>query len=110
MNIRPFDASERDFQAMAAIKWVVWPEYRRTVAEIRAIDATWDRNFYLNRLVAEVDGQVVGFASCYQAFWVERPGTYGVWIDVLPDWRRRGSAAPCMRRCSTTWRRSSPAP
>ncbi|WP_434420128.1 GNAT family N-acetyltransferase [Nannocystis pusilla] len=90
MNIRPFDASERDCQAILAIKWVVWPEYRHTLEEFRAFDAAWDRKHFLHRLIAEVDGQVVGFASCYQAFWVERPGTYGVWIDVLPGWRRRG--------------------
>nr|WP_276605015.1 GNAT family N-acetyltransferase [Nannocystis sp. RBIL2] len=90
VNIRPFDASERDCQAVLAIKWLVWPEYRRTIAEFRAMDAAWDRNCFRRQLVAEVDGQVVGFGSCYQAYWVERPGTYGVWIDVHPNWRRRG--------------------
>lgn len=90
MNIRPFAHSERDYQGMAEIKWAVWPEYRRTVDELRAFDETWDPDCFLYRRLAEVDGQLVGLAECFQPPWTDRPGRYVVWVDVHPTWQRRG--------------------
>jgi len=88
--IRPFAYTDADYAAVASIKALIWPDHRRTAEELRIFDSNWDKQYLLQRLIAEEDGNAVAIAQYNERAWSYVPGKYGFWIEVRPAYRRRG--------------------
>jgi mycothiol synthase len=90
MTIRPFDKSERDYEACVGVFNAVWPDILETVEEWKYWDSMRDPKFLFQRMVGEVDGEIVGMASYGEAPWSHVPGKYFIYVLVPPDKQRQG--------------------
>jgi GNAT superfamily N-acetyltransferase len=90
MTIRPFEYTAADYEAFAAVKQAVWPEYPDTVGELRHQDETLEPGVLFCRFLVEVDGRVVGSGLYCEPWWSKRPGKYCVRCNVHPHFRRQG--------------------
>ena len=96
MRLRNFDNSDADYRSLVALENQTWPdapttvEAQREMAEARP-DVRWDQR------VCEVDGGVAGFGSCGEAFWLDEPGVFHLYVVVNPAHRRRGIGSRLFR-------------
>jgi GNAT superfamily N-acetyltransferase len=90
ITIRPFEPTDADYEAFAALVWAVWPEYRDTVEELRHRDETRDRELFFERFLVESEDSIVASGLCCEPWWSVQPGKYYVAIEVHPDHRRQG--------------------
>ena len=90
MIIRPFDFSDADYAARAAISNAVYPDYRDTVEELKFGDANKDPKLKVARFFAVVEGQPVGQASYGQSLSMYHPQKFELGIAVLPEWQGQG--------------------
>jgi GNAT superfamily N-acetyltransferase len=88
--IRAFSKTDADYEAVAEIHNMLWPEYLESTEGMRANDANRDPRFYFQRLMWEEKGKVVAYASFGEPAWSYKPGKYFIYIQVLPDHQRRG--------------------
>lgn len=88
MNIRPFTPD--DYPAVADIFNAVYPDFPRTVEEIRFQDEHRDPKCKAGRFVAERDGRVVASATYNQFPWSYHPRKFWVNVSVLPDYQGQG--------------------
>jgi GNAT superfamily N-acetyltransferase len=91
--IRPFDQSDADYAAWAAVSNAAFPQYTMTAEEFRRADERRFPEHLFRRLVAEADGQVVGVAHYGHMSWIYHPQKFEVGVRVHPDHRRRGIGA-----------------
>lgn len=85
--IRPF--SEADYPAIAEVLNAAWPDEVQTEAGLRedddhAPEVKW------GRLVAEIQGHIVGVADYTQFEGMYHPQKFGAWITVKPQFRSQG--------------------
>ena len=90
MTIRPFEYTDADYEAFAAMERAIWPGYPDTVEEWRHRDGTRDTGVLFCRYLVEVDGTVVGSGLCCDTWWSKMPGKYYVSCDVHPEFRHQG--------------------
>jgi mycothiol synthase len=90
MVVRPFDGSDRDFQASVDIWNALWPDEPASVEGSKYSESIRDPKYLLERLMVELEGNVVCHASYREPFWSYAPGKYDIQIRVLPDYQRRG--------------------
>jgi len=90
MTIRPFEYTDADYKAFAAVERAIWPGYPDTVEEWMHRDGTREAGALFCRFLVEVDGSVVGSGLCCETWWSKMPGKYHVSCDVHPDSRRQG--------------------
>ncbi len=90
VTIRPFEATDADYEAFSLLQETVWPELPRTVDEWKYNDRARDPKYLFRRFVAERNGTMVASGQYCEPFWSMRPGKYWVNLDVHPDHRRRG--------------------
>jgi GNAT superfamily N-acetyltransferase len=88
--IRPFDGSDEDYAALAAIRNACYPEYRFTAGELRGWDEKREERLAFRRLVAEADGMQVGGALYENVSWMYHPQKFFVGVYVHPEYQRRG--------------------
>jgi ribosomal protein S18 acetylase RimI-like enzyme len=96
VHIRPFEATDREYNAAAYIA-AHFPadrlgdfEYQRG-AELRAFDESFEGSGHaLKRYVAETDGTIVGYAQLFHIPWLREPGRYWVALRMHPAHQRRG--------------------
>ncbi len=88
--IRPFVKDETDYNTLAHIHNIVWPDEILTSEMFAYFDRVRNPNYLCQRLILEVDGQPVGYAIYQENYWAYRPGKYGMRIDVLPEHRGKG--------------------
>lgn len=88
--IRPFDDSDRDYDASVAIWNAISPAEPTSVEEARYANSTRDETYLFQKLMAELDGKVVATAIYREPFWCYAPGRYAVVIRVSPRYQRRG--------------------
>jgi GNAT superfamily N-acetyltransferase len=79
-----------DYNAVAAIHNAVWNEAGPTGKNRQLHDAGRNSNFFFQRLVAEVEGQIVAHAAYGEDAWNHTPGKYFIEIAVHPQFQRRG--------------------
>ena len=87
------DFQPEDYAPLVALNNATFPEYPETVEEWRYEDDHVDRTKYVRgRLVAadRESGTLVGFADYAHTPWAFDPGRFQSWINVHPDWQRRG--------------------
>jgi GNAT superfamily N-acetyltransferase len=89
-TIRPFEPTEANYEAFAALERAVWPEYPDTVEEWKHKDATRDPHYFFQRFVVLVGDETVASGLCCEPWWALKPGKYFLNISVHPDARRQG--------------------
>lgn len=90
LRIREFDRSESDYAAIVAIDNACFPEYPGTVEEWKHSDASRGANIKHRRLIAESDGEPVGFGSYGQFEGMYHPRKFSLGLFVRPDQQGRG--------------------
>lgn len=91
-HIRPFRYTAEEYEAIVAIDSANTPDMAYSTEEFRRNDETWKEGCLRERLVAEQDGRIVGFATYAQVFWIEGDGLYFFGLRVHPRWQA-GDAA-----------------
>lgn len=92
-RLRPFDFSDADYAAIAAINKTVYPERHRRAQDYKHIDSYTPQDQYdWDRTIAEWDGQPVGYGLYTRALWLDAPDLYWVGWVTHPDYRKRGIA------------------
>ncbi|NTU82858.1 MAG: GNAT family N-acetyltransferase [Chloroflexales bacterium] len=90
LTIRPFRGDDADYEALVAIRTVIWPEYPFSIAEHRRWDAKREARLAFQRIVAEADGQPVGMAQYENVPWMYHPQKFFGNLFVHPEYRRGG--------------------
>ena len=91
--LRDFRKDRTDYAGVAEVATAVWPDYPTTVGELRSNDARRNPDLIFKRIVAELDGRIVGFGVYGQPEGSLRPGKFFFHAAVHPDQRRRGIGA-----------------
>ena len=94
---RPFQL--RDFRPTDIPDFVeainlVYPDEPSTVEQMEYWESSYPKDNPRLRAVAEWhDGKTIGFAACFNPFWMVTPGAY--WLEMLvhPDYRRHGAGS-----------------
>lgn len=86
VSFRPFRDTESDYEAIVAVENANHPDSPFSASERRFYDETRDQKYLFERIVAEENGRVVGFASYGQPWWSFKEGKYFFGIQVHPDW------------------------
>lgn len=90
VTIRPFKPTDKEYEAIVAVFNAVSPENLTALDEFKHRQQTRDPKYLNERVVVEVDDQIVAVGSYSESEWSYVPGKYGIGIDVHPDYRRRG--------------------
>lgn len=91
-RLRPFAATDEDYEALSAASRRVYTGYPWSAQEMmKHEDAGWDHaKFFKGRVLAEADGSVAGWAIVNHARWAFVADTYWLDLGVVPEVRRRG--------------------
>ena len=87
-QIRP--ANENDFEAIAAVLEVCWPNQTRDVEEMRQDATGLEPHLRPIFWLAEIEGKAIGIAEVYRDLGSYDPERWSVEVSVLPDHRRGG--------------------
>ncbi|MFW6063672.1 MAG: GNAT family N-acetyltransferase [Chloroflexota bacterium] len=98
LNIRPFAYTDADYEALVAVCNAIEPERPSSVPAYRHWDDNRESQYHFRRYLAELDGQVVGFAATGHAAWSHQPHKYFVNVQVLPDHQGKGIGARMYER------------
>lgn len=79
-----------DYDTLVGIANANMPEYASTVGDWQHDDEHRDPRTKWNRLVAELDGEVVGFGSYWQLPFMYHPQKFSANIHIHPAHQRRG--------------------
>lgn len=90
VTIRPFSETDQEYAMLVAIHNAVWPAEPTTVDYVRYRDQIWPQAYFIQRLVAEADDQIVATASYCETHWSYRPGKYDIRIGVHPKYQGQG--------------------
>ncbi len=90
LTLRPFRGDAADYEAMAALRNPIWPEYAYSVAEYQRWDAKREPRLAFARFVAEVGGQPVGMADYEHVPWMYHPQKFFGSLFVHPAHRGSG--------------------
>ncbi len=98
--IRPFEP--RDYEPIARIGYVIDPDSARGADWLRARDETFDPKLLRVRVVAERDGQVVGWGQVGHRWWAYHPRKFNMRIEVEPAWQRTGIGSALYAKLAET--------
>ncbi len=89
-TVAPFEQNKSDYILMADMHNRIWPIEPLTPEIYAYFDNVRSKKYLFQRLILEVDGQPVGYASYQENYWSYRPGKYNMSVDILPEHRNRG--------------------
>lgn len=86
-TLRPFRASEKEYEALSSLLRTVSPEKRPESGEdLRRVDSDWPAESLLLRVAAYTPNEdMVAVGTCYQAYWQDSPSTVHLRFDIHPD-------------------------
>ena len=91
LHFRPFNFTDSDYQTIYNIYKTLWPDSSATLDGIKSSDQrTLGEEYDFSRLLAEWDGQVVGYGQRSRTVWSATPDQYFVSFSTLPDYRNKG--------------------
>ncbi|GIW36375.1 MAG: GCN5 family acetyltransferase [Meiothermus sp.] len=85
MNIRPFDFSEADYQAFAAVREAAHPEAPLDIAGLQHLDRTRAQNDVMERFLLEQAGQIVGILEYATPYYDPKPGALEIRYHLHPE-------------------------
>ncbi|MCB8945230.1 MAG: GNAT family N-acetyltransferase [Ardenticatenaceae bacterium] len=109
-TIRPFNPTDAEYEAIAALAKAVWVYDSPTAADYKHRDAGWDANYLFQRLVVEENGRLLAVANYNQTPWSYLPGKYQWGIAVHPDHERRGIGSAVYEHIQQVLQQQEPAP
>ena len=90
MQIRDFENTPENYEALAHIMNTVWGEPLHTVDDLKQWDDERPSRLVHHRYLAEIDDGVVGYGSFEQDERYFHPQRFWIHLDVLPDHRQQG--------------------
>jgi len=86
-SLRPFQASEQEYIALASLLRAVSPDGRsESVEDLRREDLDWPSSSLLQRVAAYTSGEeMAAVGTCFQAYWQDSPSTVYLRFDIHPD-------------------------
>ena len=91
LTIRKFNGTNSDYANLAVVEQLVWPEYPNTSEELQHHDNHCQKSgLFFQRLVAEIDDQVVAHCSYGDHEWALKEGRIFFDISVAPDYQCHG--------------------
>ncbi len=88
--IRPFEGTEAEYEAIAAVERAAQPDFEADAVSCRYQDATSDPKYLRQRFVAEEGGRLVATGLCCEPTWAWEPGKYFIHFNADP---RRADAS-----------------
>ena len=101
ITIREFQPTDAEYEVLTAISNMWFPEYQNSAAEWRFWDESLDRSKYTQkRYVAEEEGtgRIFGRAEYGHMVSYFDPHRFWVWVEVHPDYQRRGMGSSLYNR------------
>ena len=89
-TIQPFQKTAAEYEAIIKIANTVWPEEPKTAAQVKRHDEGRHPDFLFQRLLVEVNGQIVGYGVYGENAWSYQPGKYFIELTILPAYQKRG--------------------
>jgi len=105
VTIRPFDGSDADYEAAAAVWNAIHPDIAGSGAEMRSRDGRTDpEKYYLCRWMAKdtTTGDIVGGALLRHMTWSFDPHRFVFFVAVIPDRQRQGIGRALYQTVSDT--------
>ncbi|MGB1253262.1 MAG: GNAT family N-acetyltransferase [Candidatus Promineifilaceae bacterium] len=93
MNVRLFDPTDTEYDAIVAVHNAACPTQPVDVALMRQADARRKPKFFFERYVAEMDGQVVAMGTIGHTPWSYRPKKFIIDWVCHPDWEESADIA-----------------
>ena len=90
LHIRPFERTVDNYDRVVQLHNAVWPDHLTAVGEWQHLDRTRDPKYFYQRVLVELNGQVVGYAIYQEPSWSYKPGKYFVMATVHPDHEGHG--------------------
>ena len=90
MTIREFDASERDYQALADTQFAIFPDIPVVKEDYSSYDERHDPKYLFKRFITESNKKIIGVGWYFQAPWLYDPQRFFVQVRVLPEFQRKG--------------------
>ena len=90
MKIRPFEPTDDEYRSCVDIANANWPEELSAPASWKHRDKHRNPDSLFQRVVGEVDGEIVAFSSYGESDWARVQGKYFVGVEVHPDHVRKG--------------------
>lgn len=97
---RPFE--EHDYARLADISRAIDPVGARSADWFRHRDQAWNPAHRRVRLVAEQDGQVVGWGEVGSMWWAYHPRKFSLRLNVDPAWQGQGIGSALYARLQQT--------
>lgn len=85
MNIRPFDFSEADYQAFAAVREAAHPEAVLDIAQMKHLDRSRAKSDVMERFLVEQAGGVAGMLEYATPYYNPKPGALEVRYHLRPE-------------------------
>jgi GNAT superfamily N-acetyltransferase len=97
-QFRDFDYSESDYAQVIAIWNGEHPHNKTEIHEYRYQDKERNPDYFWQRVVAEMNGRVIGYGIYCETWWSARPGKYHLKFITHPDYRQQGIASAFYER------------
>ncbi|MBK7894225.1 MAG: GNAT family N-acetyltransferase [Anaerolineaceae bacterium] len=109
-SIRPFQPTDAEYEAIAAVEKAVYPENADTVADFKHADASREPEQFFQRWVVAENGRILAFAQLQQQIHSSTSGHYRFHITVHPDFERRGVGTAVYNQIWQTLQTQDPHP
>lgn len=109
-TIQPFKKTLADYEAITKINNIVWSYRPKTAEQVKSHDEARNPNYLFERVLIEVNNQIVGCAVYGENAWSYQPGKYFIDITVLPDYQKRGLGAALYEHIFDILSKRDPAP
>jgi ribosomal protein S18 acetylase RimI-like enzyme len=90
LNIRPFEHTDEDYDTLTALSNAVWPDNPTTSDMWKHKDDTWDKKYFHQRVMIELEGRPVAYTVYCEPAWSYKPRKFSIHCNVHPDYQRRG--------------------
>ena len=85
MNIRPFNPTDAEYEALVSVINRAWPQMPFTVEAVRYSHEHRNPQYFHQRVVVEAaSGELVAAADYFEASWAHVPGKYSLDMDIVP--------------------------
>lgn len=86
-SLRPFQASEQEYIALASLLCAVSPDGRpESIEDLRGEDRDWPSSSLLQRVAAYTSREeMAAVGTCFQAYWQDSPSTIYLKFEIHPN-------------------------